>query len=625
MALSFSTCLYQSKLPDVLLAGAYEEHYFVGEPSKEDTDFRVNSSSIKRLRSQEVSFKDKKSKTTSSLSSSLKASEKRSFLEGLNPKLIKGSILGKMLEDEPDDCEVFKSICGRVYFVACQQLVSAMKADAEEKLKPELTEKLRSIAQKVTELDFEGVSKLTREGIAEIEAKKELAFQEINACVSSISSGQLQTVIQILDRLIEALKDESKVSQLIDFCLNEYDVFFSDSRVSDQIGLLRFQILFEMFDCLKLDEFQREFFEPFNEKFPSYPPSKTPKNIKQIKFADVNLRECDAVKFSCLEEIDLCGCTCSLEEDIFLSEEKKTLQKFFEAISNKEKIRVIKLRNIDINDLDLSKFINLNKLDLDYLQGDMSLLFDTLDGRNLEVIESKFNRFRNIKFLELTSVKKLTLIGVYKRSSFLEVNQFNEGINASIIEKLYLKNINVMDFDFSRYTALKELKLDDVYRLNSFMFNSIPNKGAIENLELKDNDVEGFDFSGFSGLNYLDLSSVSFLTGIQLNSISNKGSIEYLNLSSVDVEGFGFSGFIGLKELILDAVRFLTATQFNAIPNKGAIEHLNLNGVDVTGFDFSGFIGLKSLDLKDVEGLTRDQFNSIPNKNFTKKQISWGV
>jgi hypothetical protein len=627
MSLSFTTGSYRSELPVVLLAGAYEERYFVDKSSKEDTDLRVNLSSTKRLRSRGASFKVKRHKAASSSNFTLEALGKRTFLEGLNPRLIKGSILGEMLEDEPDDSEIFKSICGRVHFVACQQLIVAMRLGVEEKLKPELTEKLRSIVRRVAELDVEGVSQLTQEGIAEIEARKELAFEDIKHYVSSILTRDLQTVIQILDRLIEVLKDENKVPQLISFCLNEYDILFPGSDTSDRKDLLRFQILFEIFDYLKLDDFQKEYFEPFNEKFPSYPFSKTPRNIKQLKFSNISIQNVDLSRLSSLEEITLESCV--VRREFGLGRENR-IQKFFDSIPNKKNLTTVRFVDLDTNELDLSRFVNIKSLYLDDVHNSKFFL-DNIIKDNIESLYFKgcecFGFIKNLDFSKLVNLRELffefTIISSYDTG--LGVDKFNANVNASNLEKLHFISSNMQGFDYSKYTEIREIKLERVINLTAVIFNGIPNKEKVRKLELVFCDVLDFDFSGFNALSLLRLSNITDLDETQFNSIPNKQGIEVLNLNGANTKGFDFSRFIRLKELILCDVEYFTAAQFNAIPNKSSIELLDLTSMNVAGFDFSGFTSLKKLDLEDVEGLTKDQFESIPNRNFIKKQISIGL
>jgi hypothetical protein len=661
MSFSFKIPSCLSSLPqDLWDIESYKKPSFKEEATlKENAEFSLG----RRLRPQMAVFS--KRKKVEDGSNSLRAlSGKSTFLEGLNPRLIKGSVLGEMLENEDDDCEIFRGICERVHSTACQQLLGIMRLTTEEALKIELAAKLTSIAQKGSKIDFEEVSKLTREAIAEVDLKKESSLDEMKEYINSISPGQLQIVIEVLNLLIEALKDESKVSLLIDFCLNEYDILFPES-VDAHTDLLKFQILFEIFEYLKLDSFQREHFEPFNEKFPAYPLPKWPRSIKQLNLDREASKEIDVSRFSKLEGIELSRCNreyTSCNGDAFV-------QSFFDEIMNKEFITSIKFTSMNVGGLDFTKFNNLKKIVFVEVYQNGFTAFDKLNKMSLEDLEIIDTDCTGMKFSNLTNLRKLSISakrGSICCSTSLFSDQFSSDGNNFMLNKLSLKYVDVNDLDFLNLTNLTELELLSVNRLKSGSFNTIPNQGVIERLSITDLDVSYLFFTGFTNLSYLDLSSsivtvekfstipskglittlklkdvcvkyfdfstfISLehldifkstgLTALQFNSLPNKNLIVTLDLQSVNIAGFDFSRFKNLKFLYLGASRGITAEQFNAIPQeaKASVETLCLSFLNIKDFDLSGFTNLKELKLSNVKGVTKRQFDAIPNRNFIKK------
>jgi hypothetical protein len=360
--------------------------------------------------------------------------------------------------------------------------------------------------------------------------------------ISGLSNEQLPESIEIVEKIIESLKNKSSVSKLISFC----------SETSSKA-----QSLFTIINYLLLNKFQNDHLEPFNKIFPHIPLDQAPITIKHLDLSKQN--EFNAI-----------------------------------PIEIKASIETLNLSHTYVTDFDLSGFTNLKDLNLTWVEGLTAKKFNAIPNEssvehlnltNVNVRGFDFSGFTHLKTLDLRYAKNLT------------ADQFNaipSEVKASV-EHLNLNGIGITGFDFSGFTHLKTLGLWKAKNLTAEQFNAIPEdvKASIETLSLSDVDVIGFDFSGFTNLKALWLEGARGLIADQFNAISEdvKASIETLYLEDVDVTDFDFSGFTNLKALDLNNAKGLTAEQFNTIPNKDSIEEIDLTDVNVEGFDFSGFIG----------------------------------
>jgi hypothetical protein len=370
----------------------------------------------------------------------------------------------------------------------------------------------------------------------------EYSLKDLCGNFTDLSIKQLPESTEIAERLIESLKDESRIPELIAFCSE------SSSKT---------QSLFAIVHYLGLDNFQNEHLEPFNKIFPEI--NEVPATIYHIELSGLDVRDFDFSGLKNLKTLNLNGV-------------QNLTAKKFNAISKEVKasIKTLNLRDVNATGFDLSGFTNLKTLNFKNVHGLRVKVFNTISQEAKASIETLTLSYLGVKSLGIELVGCLELIGFSDSDS---------------------------NFDFSGFTNLKTLNLSSAQGLTANQFDAllVEVKSSIETLILKNLNVTNFDFSGLIKLKTLDLSDTQFLLPAQFNAIpaNAKASIETLDLSGVDVAGFDFSGFTNLKTLNLSNTQFLSPAQFNAIPAsaKASIETLNLNYVDVTDFDFSGFTG----------------------------------
>jgi hypothetical protein len=483
-----------------------------------------------------------------------------------------------------------------------------------------------------------------------MERRQNFSLKALCRNIDELSNEQLPESIDIAEKLIESLKDETGVSELISFCLE------NSSRV---------QSLFTIVHYLRLDDFQNAHLEPFNKVFSSISLDQAPATINQLDLSLKDIRGIDLSRFEFLKILNL-------DRTAGLSVSWLNYTPLFNAIPPEVKvsIRVLSLCGVNVTGFDFSSFTNLKTLDLSYTEGLTAAQFSaipsevkaSIEDLNLSYVDITgfdFSGFINLKALNLcgsTNKQEINLINYQLQAkasiktlglNWKDVTGFdfsgftnlktlllecpNEAFIAAqfrtiavevkaSIEHLVLMGglTGVTDFDLSDFIHLKTLKLSYIL-LKAEQFNAIPVevRASIETLDLSYVDtLKDFDFAGFTNLKSLCLNDYcGGLTAAQFNAIPNKASIETLDLSSVGVTGFDFSGFTNLKSLCLnDYCGGLTAAQFNAIPNKASIETLDLSSVGVTGFDFSGFTNLKALNLMNSKNLTTTQLNAIPEQ-----------
>jgi hypothetical protein len=381
-------------------------------------------------------------------------------------------------------------------------------------------------------------------------------FSLKNLCsgIDELSNEQLPESIDIAERLINSLKDEGQIPELINFCSED------PSRV---------QSLFSIVHYLGLDNFQNKYLEPFNKVFSGISLDQAPITIRQLDLSEQKIGNINFSKFEFLKTLDLThakGLTATQFNTI--------------PLEAKASIEDLNLNYVDVTNFDFSGFTNLKTLNfcggISYHHQQKYLThyqFNAIPSQaraSIEALDLSWMYVTNFDFSEFTHLKTLVL----ECTSSLTAAQFNaipSEAKASI-ENLHLSGAltNVTGFGFSEFTNLKTLDLSCIQGLTAAQFNAIPlqAKVSIETLNLNDIDVTNFDFSGFTNLKTLDLSCIQGLTAAQFNTISQqaKASIETLNLNDIDVTNFDFSGFTNLKTLDLSCIQSLTAAQFNAIP-----------------------------------------------------------
>jgi hypothetical protein len=393
------------------------------------------------------------------------------------------------------------------------------------------------------------------------------------------NNNQFSEIIKVAKKLIEALKNENKVSELIGFC---------------SIRTSRVQSLFAIVYYLKENEFQDRHLEPFNKVFSKIPLEQAPATI----------------------------CSLSLSNDLtpgtYFSRNFSAQRLGMISKEAKDSIKSLDLSRVRVDGFDFSGFTNLKDLNLSFSLGLTATQFNAIPQDVKDSIETlKLNCPIGFDFSGFSGLKNLRI-----RHSNLTATQFNalpKQAKASI-EILELAHMYIEDFDFSEFTGLKTFILDKTPNLTVTQFDSILNKEFIEYLNLEGVNVTDFNFSGFINLKGLNLKCARNLTAVQFNAIPSdvKLSIESLYLGGINTAGFDFSGFINLKSLSCDRsllVAQLNSVEFNAIP-QASIEVLNLSGrvvgMDFTNFNFSGFTKLKILNLSKARGLSAEQFNAIP-------------
>jgi hypothetical protein len=335
----------------------------------------------------------------------------------------------------------------------------------------------RTVSLKGIELKETGsqLSTILESGVGE--NIENYSLKELCENIDSISSWQLPGSIDVAERLIKSLKDESCVLELIQFCSND------SSKV---------QSLFAIMHYLGLDAFQSRYLEPFQKVFPNISLSQFPKTINYL-YHDyylhlVQLRgkahEIELSKFECLKSLRLANFTNSIAVQ-------------FNAIPNKKLIETLVLRGANVMDLDLSGLERLSVLEITDVEGLIPKQFNAIPNKfcieglilcSIDVTDFEFVDFINLEFLKLSGVEGLTAA------------QFNAIPNKGIIKRLFLGDVNVAGFDFSKFENLRVLDLNGAKGLTATQFNSIPNKASIEGIGLEKINVKGFSLLGLTNL-----------------------------------------------------------------------------------------------------------------------------
>jgi hypothetical protein len=269
--------------------------------------------------------------------------------------------------------------------------------------------------------------------------KPECDLKELCVDTRDIPNQKLPESIEIAEKLIESLKDKSKVSDLIQFC----------SRDSSKV-----QSLFAIVHYLGLDGFQDEHLEPFNNVFPRISLNQIPKTVIQLNLTANEFNTIDFSKFTNLEVL-------------YLIDAKGLTAAQFNAlpVNIKASMEILDLTSTNVTNFDFSGFTHLKDLCLSGIKGLTATQFNTISS------EAK----ASIEILNLEA--------------------------KAFIKTFEIDSVDVTGFDFSELTNLKHLNLSGVRGLTAEQFNAIPekSKASIERLYLRSVDVADFDFSGFTG------------------------------------------------------------------------------------------------------------------------------
>ena len=123
-----------------------------------------------------------------------------------------------------------------------------------------------------------------------MERRQNFSLKALCRNIEELSNEQLPESIEIAEKLIESLKNENSVPELISFCSE------SPSRT---------QSLFAIMDYLGLDDLQNEHLEPFNKVFPGIPLDQAPITIRQLDLNHVDVTGFDFSKFTGLKTLNL--------------------------------------------------------------------------------------------------------------------------------------------------------------------------------------------------------------------------------------------------------------------------------------------------------------------------------
>ena len=194
----------------------------------------------------------------------------------------------------------------------------------------------------------------------------------------------------------------------------------------------------------------------------------------------------------------------------------------------------ISIPSMSVDSLEgIEYFYNLKTLDC----SDNELLF--LDVSANIVLKSLNCSHNNLLSLDLSSCKKL---------KDLDISFNNCGSNSSIslpksssVEKLNISSVVLDDFDFSRFSRLKELDCSNC-NLRTLKPASIP---SLEKLICSGNLLDTLNLSRLSGLKYLDCSSNS----IQTLKLPDTRSLNTLYCQNNLLTKLNLSGFLSLKKL----------------------------------------------------------------------------
>jgi len=194
----------------------------------------------------------------------------------------------------------------------------------------------------------------------------------------------------------------------------------------------------------------------------------------------------------------------------------------------------ISIPSMSVDSLEgIEYFYNLKTLDC----SDNELLF--LDVSANTVLKSLNCSHNNLLSLDLSSCKKL---------KDLDISFNNCGSNSSIslpksfsVEKLNISSVVLDDFDFSRFSRLKELDCSNC-NLRALKPASMP---SLEKLICSGNLLDTLNLSRLSGLKYLDCSSNS----IQTLKLPDTRSLNTLYCQNNLLTKLNLSGFLSLKKL----------------------------------------------------------------------------
>ncbi len=305
-----------------------------------------------------------------------------------------------------------------------------------------------------------------------LESSQSEGFYEI------IENAHIQ---ELFPEVPNALKISDRIIKEISRCLKQKRAVPDFSFVQGDLASIH--ILFHLLDYLYLSDFQRQYLEPFNKKFPNITLSKAPQTIRKLDLQFYNMQNIDFSRFSLLEEIDLRGVQNVSSEQI--EQLSVTLKKL--SLSGA------------VGGVDFSRFSSLEEMDLSYAKNltpeQIGQLPVTLKKLSLSgTVEGvDFSHFSSLEEIDLSDVEALIP---------RQVTQL-----PTTLKKLFLSG-DVAGVDFSFFSSLEEIDFYDMKNLAPRQIAQLPT--TLKKLSLS-GDVAGVDFSRFSSLEEVDLAMLKTL------------------------------------------------------------------------------------------------------------------
>ncbi len=384
---------------------------------------------------------------------------------------------------------------------------------------------------------------------------KQVAYISLHEiCHFAGLEDNLEMAEKLLLEILNSIKEDSPP---------DFRRFFAEIDKEDFSDVIR--MVFHLVDYLSLELFQMEYMEPFNVKFPEIPLNEAPRTIKSL-----DCRKMTSTQVN------------NLPQTIKLDIESLCLS--FRSVTG----------------IDLSDFVGLKNLSLDYATGPVDVLIKNLSQEvklNLKKLSLQGVVITGIDLSDFVGLKNLNLsytigpIDALIRNLSQEVKQK--------LKYLGLWKIDVTGIDLSDFVDLEELGLADAKGLVVAFINSLSQevKGNLKSLCLDGIDVTGINLSDFTNLKGLELTDSKGPVGVLLNclSLTVKRDIKFLDLNRINVTGIELMDFTGLDILMLNGAKGPVVAFINGLSQevKGNLKILSLRGQDVAEIDLSDFKELK--------------------------------
>jgi uncharacterized protein YjbI with pentapeptide repeats len=401
-------------------------------------DFKVKADSEASFKSAVLELK----KIISKSDDYKQISEAKATLEDLKDRI----------SEECSEIQTLVSSVIRIAIVHLHTLESTKSSDSLKEYQQQRIEILQKIPDKRISLKGSGLNLENSFLLEMLEGhEQEYSLKKICGSVSFISNEQLSDSIEVAEKLIESLKDEGRVLDLIQFCSGD---------------LSKVQILFALTNYLNLSEFQDEFLEPFNKVFSETSLEYAPVSIRQLDLSKQNVEGIDFSRFDNLKKIILSRAQgLSAAQFNTISPAAKASIEILDL--SEVGARFFTLFGMDVTDFDFSAFTSLKTLNLYGVRGLTAEQFNGILSSDVETLDLREVDVTGFEFSGFTSLKTLTWI------RYLTATQFN-AVPASakaFVRNLDLSHVNVTDFNFSEFTNLEALYLNGIQSLISLPEN----------------------------------------------------------------------------------------------------------------------------------------------------------